>query len=296
VFVDYQQRASEFTVGDLAFPYAPGVDESQAGTVTAVYPAIGRVDIEFAWASGQYGVEDVQRVTDIAAKPPSSENTTTPGGAGTVGVPGGPVASRTAAQALDRVVTAYVKHALYWASKDRHYRGTKGECEEGKYACPKCKRDEEGNPIHLRPTNYKRSEGKSQRLLGCPECLFLIKTQDIQGHADYEDHSEHDHEPGDELVAEWDGTMNQGFDLVQNVKSAAKEEREMVAKFSGNGDGAKSMADMLAYIGKTGGIGHSFEVVVDPGDPDYEKKFGFDGDGSDRVLSVELDGQRVEAN
>jgi hypothetical protein len=219
VFVDYQQRASEFAVGDLAYPLAGGsTDESQAGTVVAVYPAIGQVDIEYAWGSGRYPVEDVQRVTDVAAKPPSSENTTVPGGAGTVGVPGGPV-ERTAVQSVDRLAHAFVKRALYWASKDRHYRGTKAECDGGKYACPKCKANEEtGLRPSLRPANYKRMDGVSSKLLGCPECLFLIKQQDIVGHPDYEDHIDHDH--GD-LIAEWDGTMDQGFDLVQNVKSAS---------------------------------------------------------------------------
>ena len=209
VFVDYQQRAKEFSVGDLAYPLAGGsTDESQAGRVVAVYPAIGQVDIEFPWGSGRYPVEEVQRVTDIVAVPPSPEHTTIPGGVGQVRVPGGPQ-GRTATEACDRVARAYVKHALYWASKDRHYRGSKMECADGKYTCPKCRSDE---PSYLRPANYKRQEGMSHRLLGCPSCLFLIKTQDIIGHPDYE---------GDDSVtaSEWDGTMNQGFDLVRNVKA-----------------------------------------------------------------------------
>lgn len=43
---------------------------------------------------------------------------------------------------------------------------------------------------------------------------------------------------------------------------------------------------LLAYIGKTAAIGHSFSVVVDPGDSEYEKKFGFDGDGAFRIESI----------
>ena len=205
----------------MAFPLAGGsTDESQAGRVVAVFPAIGQVDLEFPWGSGRYPVGDVQRVTDISIIPPNSEHATVPGGTGTAGVPGGPVA-RTAAEALDRVLHAYVKKALYWGSKDRHYRATKGELDGGKYACPKCKADEEsGERPYLRATNYKRSEGQSHRLLGCPSCLFLIKPCDIIGDPGYGDHDHHDHAGGDDLIAEWDGTMNQGFDLVQNVKSA----------------------------------------------------------------------------
>ena len=186
VFVDYQQRASEFSVGDLAYPLAGGAtDESQAGRVTAVYPAIGQVDIDFPWGSGRYPVEGVQRVTNIVAIPPDSDHSTVPGGAGTVGVPGGPV-TRTASEAIGRVSLAYVKSALYWASKNRHYRATQDELEGGKYACPRCQPDEEtGERSYLQPSNYKREEGQSYRLLGCPSCLFLIKREHVFGDPDY---------------------------------------------------------------------------------------------------------------
>lgn len=178
-YVDYQQRASEFSVGDMAYPLAgSGTDESQAGRVVAVYPAIGQVDIEFPWGSGRYPVEDVQRVTGIAAIPPNPEHTTIPGGSESVPVAGGPVA-RTAAT-IERLAHAYIKRALYWASSDRHYQATRAELEAGGYTCPKCK---EGT---LRHAVYKRSEGKSERLLGCPGCLFLIKRCDIIGDPDYD--------------------------------------------------------------------------------------------------------------
>lgn len=179
IYVDYQQRAREFSVGDLAYPLAGGsTDESQAGRVVAVWPAIGQVDLEFAWGSGRYGVEDLQRVTSIVAIPPNPEHTTVPGGTGTVPVSGSP---RTAAASIDRVAHAWIKRALYWASSDRHYQATRAELDAGNYTCPKCK---DGV---LKPAVYKRSEGKSERLLGCPSCLFLIKRCDIIGDADYED-------------------------------------------------------------------------------------------------------------
>jgi hypothetical protein len=43
---------------------------------------------------------------------------------------------------------------------------------------------------------------------------------------------------------------------------------------------------LLAHIGETAAIGHSFSVVVDPGDADHEKSFGFDGDGAFRIESI----------
>lgn len=36
-------------------------------------------------------------------------------------------------------------------------------------------------------------------------------------------------------------------------------------------------------------IGHSFQVVVDPGNSNYEKKFYLDGDGSCRVQEVKFE-------
>ena len=72
-----------------------------------------------------------------------------------------------------RVAQKYMKVALYWASKNRQYRATKSECVSGKFLCPKCGHE------FLKPTIYKRMEGKSERLMGCSSCLFLIKRSDI---------------------------------------------------------------------------------------------------------------------
>lgn len=40
---------------------------------------------------------------------------------------------------------------------------------------------------------------------------------------------------------------------------------------------------LLTYIRETAGIGHSFEVVVDPENSDYRKRFDIDGDGPFRM-------------
>ena len=292
VYVDYQQRAREFSVGDMAYPLAgAATDESQAGRVVAVFPGIGQVDIEFPWGSGRYPVEDVQRVTDIVTKAPDVDHTTVPGGAGTVGVPGGP---DKMAGAIDRVARAHVKYAIYWATKNRNYRATKAEIEADNFHCPKCRVEDGADPIFMRPMNYKREDGKSHRLFGCPKCMFLIKREHIIG---LEDPNDIDDEPLNEsLHAEWDGTTDQGFDSVRNVKAADDSDDRVLTVRISKGDGANSMASMLAYIGKAAGVGHSFSIVVDPGDSEYEKTFGFDGDGSDRIISVELDGEAVEAD
>ena len=43
---------------------------------------------------------------------------------------------------------------------------------------------------------------------------------------------------------------------------------------------------LIDYIGENGNTGHSFSIVVDPGD-EREKTFGWDGDGTDTIISVE---------
>lgn len=255
-YTDYQQRAREFKVGDMAFPVAPGVGDALAGRVVAVYPAIGCVDLEFAWGSGRYPVEELQRVTDISTKPPAPDAATVPGDAGTVRVPG------VSRKAVQRVSRAFVKQALYWAARNRHYKATRPELDAGKYACPKCK-DESS---YLRPASYEMSEGQRVHVLGCPQCLFLIKRCDIIGDPDFEEHGEPEAPLG----------------------------REMVVRFHPRcHDGAQSLANMLAYIQQVASWGHSFSIVVDPDDSELTKSFGFDGDGSDKIESVTLDGQPV---
>ena len=43
--------------------------------------------------------------------------------------------------------------------------------------------------------------------------------------------------------------------------------------------------ELIKYIAKNGNGGHSFNIVVDPG-TESERKFGWDGDGSDHIRSV----------
>ena len=218
VYVDYQQRAREFSVGDMAYPLAgAATDESQAGRVVAVFPGIGQVDIEFPWGSGRYPVEDVQRVTDIVTKAPDPDHTTVPGGVGTVGIPGGPVEKR-AALAIDRVASAFIKSAVYWAGKDRSYRATRAEAESNKFRCPRCRVENGSDPIYLRPVNYKREDGQSHQLFGCPACMFLIKRDRIQGlQQDLGDDG-----PQDGTQSNWDGVMEQGFNSVRNVQGHSR--------------------------------------------------------------------------
>jgi hypothetical protein len=51
-------------------------------------------------------------------------------------------------------------------------------------------------------------------------------------------------------------------------------------------DDEDSLYRLLGYINDLANIGHSFTIRVDPGNPDYEKNFYIDGDGSDRIVNI----------
>lgn len=92
-YVDYQQRASEFAVGDIVYPFITG-NPAINGRVVAVYPAIGMVDVEWPYGSERMAVEDVQQYFNQAGdfNPPNVKHDNVPGGAAKAPVGGGPVA------------------------------------------------------------------------------------------------------------------------------------------------------------------------------------------------------------
>jgi len=50
--------------------------------------------------------------------------------------------------------------------------------------------------------------------------------------------------------------------------------------------GAEQLQKLLDYIKSTGGIGHSFHIVVDPEDSEFKNTFGWDGDGADSIEKI----------
>ena len=51
-------------------------------------------------------------------------------------------------------------------------------------------------------------------------------------------------------------------------------------------DGDRNLRKLINYIAENGNGGHSFSIVVDPGDKERERHFGWDGDGADRINSI----------
>lgn len=182
---NYQALAAQFRVHDLVVPY--GASRDFAGRVVAVYPGIGMIEVQFPMGNKRYPVEDVQRL-DSEGNPLGTTHDTVPGGLPTVSVSGGPVTApsspsaeplsdskKAAVPSASRVARAHVKQAIYWAEAGRRYKATRAEQSSGVYLCPGCKEEA------LQPVSYKRQDGKSVRLLGCPGCMFLIRPDDIVG-------------------------------------------------------------------------------------------------------------------
>jgi len=61
--------------------------------------------------------------------------------------------------------------------------------------------------------------------------------------------------------------------------------------FRVKGDAVHSMLRLLRHCERVGNMGHSFEIVLDPENSEYRKTVGFDGDGSDRIESIKVNGK-----
>lgn len=184
-YTDYQARSAAFSVGDRVFVMLGG-NPAQGGTVVAVWPAIGMVDVQFPHGTTRYPVEDmVIDTSDNYENFGDYQADSVPGGSPMVSVPGGPsvlkkderdpLTEDSLLRSASRVLEAHIKTALYWDSPDRKYRMCKTERETGRPVCPRC------SGVELHKVIYKREDGRSERLMACPDCLFLIRRADILG-------------------------------------------------------------------------------------------------------------------
>jgi hypothetical protein len=173
-YVNYQARATAFKVGDRVYPILKG-NPSNGGTVVAVWPAIGMVDVQYPHGTARAAVEDIliDRGNSIESEV-DIRSDTVPGGTHTVPVSGGPPLEERE-KSSHRVASRYVKQAIYWAAKGRQYKPSQTELETGNLCCPRCEE------AYLRKTIYKREDGASTKLYCCPDCLFLIRRDDILG-------------------------------------------------------------------------------------------------------------------
>ena len=137
------------------------------------------VDVQFPNTNQRLPVEDLQIINPEFDPFVAPTTESIPGGVGTDALV--PTGSRgevvpSATRLASRVCRSFLqKKAIYWADVGRKYRCTRSEHNSGQYRCPRCLEDE----VYLRRTVYKREDGRSVRLLGCPSCLFLIREGDI---------------------------------------------------------------------------------------------------------------------
>jgi len=176
--------SSELTVGDAVVPIGQPV--GGVGRITKVYKGLGMADVEFNGGNRRFPVEELSFV-DEGEHSFAPDHDTTAGGK----INENPFGDRNVDTTppheaftpilndmfYDQVVSSrvaqrFVKNALYWAGIDRKYRATRSECGTH-YLCPKC------IDVPMKKAIYKRLEGSSDRLWGCPECMFLIKDSDI---------------------------------------------------------------------------------------------------------------------
>lgn len=133
-----------YIVKKMSGKMAPG---DYFGTVLAVYPKLGCLDVEWPLGVQREFPEDLLIINSDKAwtKPHTSS-------------------ARKLANIANKV-------SLYWNERGRKYRKTKSETNISEMKCPKC-----GN-LGLKKTRYKHMSD----LYGCPECMFLIKRDDIIG-------------------------------------------------------------------------------------------------------------------
>lgn len=79
------------------------------------------------------------------------------------------------------------------------------------------------------------------------------------------------------------------FEQFMKMNEAIPDENLTIYKIKAR-DSEETIKRLIEHIGKLGNVGHSFSIVVDPDATKEEGKetFGWDGDGSDRIESVEI--------
>jgi hypothetical protein len=189
---NWQARGQEFAVGQSVRMVNGGATDE--GRVVAVWPGIGMVDVEFPHTNYRMPVESLQIVSPGEDYFVTPLHETVPGGARSLGqVPEGAFAEdlitaeeprvemvhevgpvEELRKRASRVVRAFVKKSLYWHARDRKYRVSREEHDNGSYHCPI-----RGCEGHLRRATYKMRDGAKVKLYACPTCLFMIRASDL---------------------------------------------------------------------------------------------------------------------
>lgn len=74
--------------------------------------------------------------------------------------------------------------------------------------------------------------------------------------------------------------------MIRILESIENKEGKLVVNVK---DSEGELKELLKYIKDVSDAGHTFEVVVDPGNEDWEKSFEIDGDGAFKIDDVEYE-------
>ena len=74
--------------------------------------------------------------------------------------------------------------------------------------------------------------------------------------------------------------------MIRILESLENKEGKLVVDVK---DSEGELKELLDYIKGVSDAGHTFEVVVDPGNEDWEKSFEIDGDGAFKIKEVEFE-------
>lgn len=61
-----------------------------------------------------------------------------------------------------------------------------------------------------------------------------------------------------------------------------------------NGAYVKEFIKLVSSMKMASDPGHSFSIIVDPDNKDYQYNSGMDGDGSDRIIDIKIDEVRTK--
>lgn len=257
-YIDSQEHALRIEEGDSVhiLNERSGKPSKWIGLVTAVVDSIGMVDVETPFGNQRYRAEVVlpaegapnytdtsyesydNRESKIAAR---YVDRLSEGAAQTavrvLEATGDPVRTydilfREASGRLsDHEARTAVRIAMYWKERGRQYIPTQQEEEEGIYHCPKCKEE-------LVKANYK----KHTRLLACPECMFLIRPEDIVDRSKPDDEGDLE-----ETVKLPSGQQDLADAIWEKAKSAGMSQR-LRKMAEANPEAAREVAELLCLV------------------------------------------------
>ena len=87
-----------------------------------------------------------------------------------------------------------------------------------------------------------------------------------------------------------------GYPQSEDYKKVKDDAGYSEVSFKVRGDALVSLLTLLQHCEVIGGYGHSFGIEIDPNNSEYKRTVGFDGDGSDDIKDIKLDGKEVTRN